>query len=200
MNVSGSTKPGEGATITRVLSRLKDEPPRRRVTPKPETRPTTRVLTHEVDPSKAWPLPGLAPMTRVRTSFGDVHAVALRLGDQVRLANGSFKPIVWLKRLQLDADFLGNVLDAHPIRLKKDSLGPGLPSSEIMLSPRQIINARQSNRAGLPREASELVSRPGVYRHRETGLSYTMFHVGEPAEVVCEGLLLRLDLPEALPE
>ena len=35
-----------------------------------------------------WPLPGLAPMTRVRTSFGDVHAIALRKGDEVLLRSG----------------------------------------------------------------------------------------------------------------
>ena len=32
------------------------------------------------DGLELWPLPGLAPMTRVRTSFGDVHAITLRKG------------------------------------------------------------------------------------------------------------------------
>ena len=33
------------------------------------------------DGATLWPLPGLAPMTRVRTEFGDVPAFALRKGD-----------------------------------------------------------------------------------------------------------------------
>ena len=36
-----------------------------------------------------------------------------------------------------------------------------------------------------------LVSRTGVRRLRETAMSYTVFHVGETAEVYCEGLFLR---------
>ena len=33
-------------------------------------------------------------MTRVRTSFGDVHAAALRKGDEVLTRSGEYKPIL----------------------------------------------------------------------------------------------------------
>ena len=39
-----------------------------------------------------------------------------------------------------------------------------------------------------------LISRPGVRRLRETSLSYTMFHLGEAAEVYCEGIYLSFPL------
>lgn len=139
---------------------------------------------------EAWPLPGLAPMTRVRTSFGDVHAAALRKGDEVLTRDGSYKSILWLTRICLDEQILSEKPDCNPVVLAAGSLGPQVPASEIMVSPRQMIGA--DNKSGLARnqEAAALVSRPGVRRLRETCLSYTMFHVGEPAEIYCEGTYL----------
>lgn len=141
-----------------------------------------------------WPLPGLAPMTRVRTSFGDVHAIALRKGDEVLTRSGAFQPILWLKRIMLDEHILRLKPDSNPIAIAPGALGAQVPRCEIMVSPRQIVVA--DDKPGLDglREAATLVSRPGVRRHQETGLSYTMFHVGEAADVYCEGLFLRFPL------
>ena len=64
----------------------------------------------------------------------------------------------------------------------------------MMVSPRQIFCA--DDRSGLPkdREAAMLLSRTGIRRFRETGLTYTMFHVGEAADVYCEGVYLRFPI------
>lgn len=138
----------------------------------------------------AWPLPGLAPMTRVRTSFGDVHAAALRKGDEVLTRSGKYLPILWLNRICLDGDILSEKPDCNPVVLAAGALGPQLPSSEIMVSPRQVICADAKGGLSANREAAMLVSWPGIRRLRETGLSYTMFHVGQAAEVYCEGTYL----------
>lgn len=139
---------------------------------------------------EAWPLPGLAPMTRVRTSFGDVHAAALRKGDEVLTRDGGFKPILWLNRINLEEHVLNIKPDSNPIVIAPGALGTQIPSTEIMVSPRQLICADEKNGLKRPREAAMLISRPGIRRLRETSLSYTMFHVGQPAEVYCEGLYL----------
>ena len=143
------------------------------------------------DGLEAWPLPGLAPMTRVRTSFGDVHAAALRKGDEVLTRDGSYLRIQWLSRIQLDEHILNLKPDSNPVVLAAGALGPQLPSAEIMLSPRQIVCADGNTSLNRDREAAMLLSRPGVRRLRETALSYTVFHVGQTAEVYCEGLYLR---------
>ena len=183
------------------------------------TRVTTRTMTPEVavpdeddhrsgvrrrrcrttkvpEEAKLWPMQGFAPMTKIRTLFGAAPAAALRKGDKVRLANGSYKPIVWLQRLSLDEAFLETCPDANPILIRKGSLGPDLPLSDVVVSPRQMVNARRVAGATFPREAAQMTIRAGVSRMRETGLRYTLFHVGEPAEVRCEGLLLSIDPPE----
>ena len=142
----------------------------------------------------AWPLPGLAPMTRVRTSFGDVHAAALRNGDEVLTRSGAYMPILWLNRICLDARILDEKPDCNPVVFAAGALGPNLPSNEISVSPRQIVCADPSAAMQKPEEAAKLVVRPGVRRMRETSLSYTMFHVGMPAEICCEGVFLMFPM------
>lgn len=146
------------------------------------------------DSLESWPLPGLAPMTRVRTNFGDVHAIALRKGDEVLVRSGEYKPIVWINRIMLDEHVLALKPDSNPIVIAPGALGNAAPSAEIMVSPRQIISADDKSGLTSPREASMLVSRAGVRRLNETSLSYTMLHVGADAEIYCEGLYLQFPL------
>ena len=138
-----------------------------------------------------WPLPGLAPMTRVRTSSGDVHAIALRKGDKVQVRSGEYLPIVWLNRVLLDEQFLSIKPDSNPILMRAGSVGLSSPSTDIMVSPRQIVCPTPRTQIDKPVEASELTSRPLVMQLQETGLSYTMFHVGAPADVLCENVYMH---------
>lgn len=146
------------------------------------------------DGQELWPLPGLAPMTRVRTSFGDVHAIALRKGDDVLVRSGQYKPIQWIDRIRLDEHILKIKPDSNPVLVKAGAFGRGNPSVDIMVSPRQLFCDVPGSDQGTPQEAASLLSRSGVTRFRETGLTYTLFHVGEPAEVYCEGLYLSFPL------
>ena len=133
-------------------------------------------------------------MTRVRTSFGEVHAAALRKGDEVLTRSGAYMPILWLNRICLDARILDEKPDCNPVVLAAGALGPNLPSNEIGVSPRQIVCADPAASLPKPQEAAKLVSRPGIRRMRETSLSYTMFHVGVPAEICCEGVFLMFPM------
>jgi len=141
-----------------------------------------------------WPLPGLAPMTRVRTSFGDVHAIALRKGDKVLMKNGEYKAIEWINRIMLDGHILNLKPDSNPVLVGAGSFGPGVPANDVTVSPRQIFCADEHSGLAKPREASMLLSRKGIRRIAETEMTYTMFHVGESAEIFCEGLFLRFPI------
>ncbi len=138
-----------------------------------------------------WPLAGLAPMTRVKTIFGDVHAIALRTGDEVLTAKGEFKPILWLNRVMLDAQFLSQKPDSQPVCIRGGALGSNNPEYDIMVSPRQKVQFHGARWE----EAAALVGQPGIARFRETGLSYTMFHLGSVEDVVVEGALIRTAPP-----
>ena len=183
--------------ISRILSRIRtdeDAPAASGKDPQ-ESDEQTKAASDEAMSSERWPLPGLAPMTRVRTSFGDVHAVALRSGDLVKTRSGDFKPIVWLNRVLLDEQFLAEKTDSNPVRIQAGAMGPATPSSDVLVSPRQIVCPSPKSSLDARREAAELLSKPGVMRIRETGLSYTMFHLGEPAEIQCDGVFLLLAPP-----
>jgi hypothetical protein len=160
---------------------------------KPKVKPSAAPVEAPKDSADRWPLPGLAPMTRVRTSFGDVHAVALRKGDLVQTRTGEYKPIVWLNRIMLDAQFLDEKQDSNPIRIQAGAVGNATPACDVMVSPRQVVCAAQSSGSSRRREAGDLVERPGVKRQRETGLSYTMFHLGDSEEVYCDGIYLLFE-------
>ena len=77
-----------------------------------------------------------------------------------------------------------------PVVIAAGALGPNLPIQEIIVSPRQIVCDDATTAFSGDHEAASLVSRPGVRRVRETCLSYTMVHVGQPAEIYCEGAFL----------
>lgn len=141
-----------------------------------------------------WPLPGLAPMTRLRTSFGDVPAIALRKGDELLTRDGEYLAIQWIDRINLDDQLLLQKPDANPVVIASGALGVCTPQSEIMVSPRQMICADEFSELSAEREAATLISRPGVRRLRETSLSYTMLHVGRAADLYCEGIYLSFPL------
>lgn len=184
--------------VVRIVSRFRDakDGAKRRL---------SRPLSSEVQPTPEmaedvegrWPLPGLAPMTRVETSFGKVHAVALRKGDPVKTRNGEFRKIVWLNRVLLDQSLLNEKPDANPVLISAGSLGNAAPAKDVMVSPRQLFCPGPKDSLESPAEAATLESRSGVNRQKETGLSYTMFHLGEPAEVECEGVFLLFEPPGA---
>jgi len=135
-----------------------------------------------------WTLPGFGPMTRVSTSFGEVHAQALRVRDQVRTKSGGFKPIVWLDRLVLEDEFLRRHPDALPVLIRANALGRGLPRQDITLSPRQPISPVANHLPPSARVAADLLQRPGVFRKTESTVTYTLFHCGEPQMVMVEKL------------
>jgi len=198
MSLAAENGPRSGEPrISRILDRIRsDEEVSANSGTKRETiDEETPVVSDEFESSERWPLPGLAPMTRVRTSFGDVHAVALRQGDLVKIRSGEFKPIVWLNRVLLDEQFLAEKTDSNPIRITKGAMGRSTPKCDVMLSPRQIVCPGLRMNFQERREAADLLSKPGVMRIRETGLSYTMFHLGEPEEIQCDGMILLLAPP-----
>ncbi|MDU8943083.1 Hint domain-containing protein [Ovoidimarina sediminis] len=171
--------------LERVENALANEP----ALQKPRT--TTRVNTRTPERQVRWNLPGFGPMTRISTSFGEVHAQALRKRDMIRTQSGQLKEIKFVDRVKLDAGFMKNVTDAQAILIRAGSLGDGLPKADVIVSPSQRVGM---GRHGDVRflKASELLGRPGVVRKPEEIMTYTMFHCGEPVVARCEGLWMHI--------
>jgi len=140
-----------------------------------------------------WNLPGFGPMTRVSTSFGEVHAQALRERDMIRTHQGNLKPIEWVDRMRLDEPFLAQVPDAHAIMIRSGALGNGLPKADVVISPEQYVGLGRHAHDMKFVKAKDLLGRPGVLRKPEEILTYTLFHCGERVCVRIEGIWARVD-------
>ncbi|MEL6800756.1 MAG: Hint domain-containing protein [Pseudomonadota bacterium] len=159
----------------------------------PVTARRTRPLPDETQtqPHK-WTLGGFGPMTRVSTSFGDVHAQALRERDMIRTQNGNLKPIRWVDRVMLDQAFVKRVSDATAIMIRAGALGQGLPKHDVVVSPQQEIGIGNHGAGVKYQRAYTLLGRPGVMHKPEEIMTYTMFHCGEPVCVKMEGIWARV--------
>lgn len=140
----------------------------------------------------SWTLPGFGPMTRISTSFGDVHAQALRERDVIRTPMGLLKPIKWVDRMRLDSAFLKHVPDAQAVMIRAGSLGGGLPKADIVVSPEQSLGLGRHAHDVKFVKAKTLLGRPGVVRKPEELLTYTLFHCGEEVVVRVEGVWAKV--------
>lgn len=76
----------------------------------------------------------LAGDTRVQTDGGAVRAQDLKAGDMVWTADHGFQPVQWLGQTQLSSEYLAKNPKQQPITLRKNSLAPGFPQSDLTVS------------------------------------------------------------------
>lgn len=158
--------------------------------PKPPVRQVTRPVAAK---HTAWNTAGFAPMTRISTSFGEVPAQALRERDPVRTQTGEYLRIVWLDRIVLDEDFMSRHPEAHPVLIRAGAFRSNRPHRDILLSPGQKLCAEDRLVGGKMQAAHSLLGKPYVARKPEMMMTYTLFHLGKPANVRCEGVWVNVD-------
>lgn len=133
-------------------------------------------------------LKGLGPLTRISTSFGDMHAQALRERDMVRTRSGGFVKIERVERIVLDEEFLRYHPEALPIRIRAGAFGRNLPAQDVLLAPFQAISSGQPISGRSVARAADALGRPSVMRVPETIITYTLIRCARPVSVLCEGL------------
>lgn len=135
-----------------------------------------------------WTLPGLCWNTTVMTSFGALPVQVLRKHDPLRMTDGTVARITWVDKIQLDEDFLTSYPDAQPIRIRAGALGPGQPAQDILVSPQQKLTVTSTGYAPQMIAARDLLGRPDIMRLPQATITYYLFHCGQPASVMSEGL------------
>lgn len=140
----------------------------------------------------AWTLPGFGETARVTTSFGDLPLQALRRRDPLRTAQGTIRPVQWCDRLRLDHGFLGANPDAQPIVILANALGNGVPKTDLVVSPHQLIGIHPPGYHQEFRLARDLTGRPGILRRPVGQMTYHLFHCEEPAVVLVEGVAVMV--------
>ena len=127
-------------------------------------------------------------------NFGEVHAHVVRKGDMVRTLQGGFKPVGLVDHVRLDADFLARYPGLQPVRIRRNAFGQGLPASDILLAPSQLVRAGKPGTMVPFVPAAKLVGRPYVDRAQESQVTYTRFSVGLRCVALCEGLAVELEV------
>lgn len=108
------------------------------------------------------------PGTQVDTQHGLRAIETLQPGDRVRTRDRGFQPIRWIGRKTFDTAELQANAALHPILFAKGSLGPALPTRDMMVS-RQHCVLQDGARSGLYFGEDEvlvralhMVGQPGV--------------------------------------
>ena len=133
---------------------------------------------------------GFGPMARISTAMGPVFAQTLREGDRVKTKSGEFLKIVAIKRVVLDSEFLNRHPEAMPITVHAGSFSRNVPSADMILAPNQKFHKSQALMGFTCENATDALKKPGVMRKAESMITYTTFHCGQPAAVLCEGMWL----------
>ena len=77
--------------------------------------------------------------TRIATSRGEVEVEHLQPGDLLATMSGALRPVVWIGRRSYGARFVEENPHLHPVRVRRDALGEGMPSRDLLLSPLHAI-------------------------------------------------------------
>jgi hypothetical protein len=77
--------------------------------------------------------------TLILTARGEVKVEALREGDLVATRFGGLRPIRWIGTQRFDGRFAGRA--TAPIRFARGSLGGGMPSCDLFVSPGHAVLA-----------------------------------------------------------
>ncbi len=82
--------------------------------------------------------------TRIETARGAVAIEDLAVGDLVMTRDNGLQPIRWIGRRVLSAQVLDAQPKLRPIRLRAGSLGQGVPSVDLLVSPQHRVLVRSA--------------------------------------------------------
>ena len=134
--------------------------------------------------------------TPIETTRGPLPARAITPGTALPCADGMVREVLWRAERRICAETQRFVAKMRPIRIKAGSLGPGLPATDVMVSPehrilvRSRIAKRRFGRSDVMVAARFLTDLPGVEPVQlDTEIRYIHFLLSEHAAVEASGLL-----------
>ena len=125
-------------------------------------------LDLELDPEDINDLVCFVAGTMILTPEGPMPIEKLKVGDLVFTRDDGYVPISWLGCRTLGAELLRAFPNLRPIRISAGSLGDGLPSADLLVSPqhRVLIRSRIAERVSGAHEvlvaAKQLLQMDGI--------------------------------------
>lgn len=143
--------------------------------------------THEIR------LSGFDGRTRLTTSLGEIPAQLIRKNDELRARDGSYRKVLAVEALRLDADYLHYHPEAAPLRISAGAFGGSRPWQDIYLAPDQVIGGGLSEGESFICRARDLEEHPMVLRERAKEAVYYLFRLDAPAAILCEKVWVRVE-------
>jgi hypothetical protein len=76
---------------------------------------------------------------RIATARGEVAVEDLAVGDEVATASGCLRPVIWIGRRRVRPKRHPRAAELHPVRVRADAFGEGLPARDLRLSPGHAV-------------------------------------------------------------
>ncbi|MDN3711150.1 Hint domain-containing protein [Paracoccus cavernae] len=80
--------------------------------------------------------------TMIQTDYGYVAIEDLTINSAVATKDNGLQPIRWLGSRMLDAETLAQNRNLHPIRIRANAIGAGIPFRDLLVSPQHRILVR----------------------------------------------------------
>jgi hypothetical protein len=121
--------------------------------------------------------------TRLLREDGPAAVEALRVGDRLRTASGGVRTIRWIGHRAVDCRRHPRPEAVWPVRIRAGAFGPGLPHTDLVLSPDHAVFAE-----GVLIPAHRLVNGRTVVQERRDAVTYWHVELERHDVVLAEGL------------
>lgn len=147
------------------------------------------------------PVPCFTGSSLILTKHGLTAARDLRVGDLVQTRDNGYQEIRWVGLRSLEAATLSSLPQYRPIRIAKDSLGPGVPERDLLLSPNHRVLVQSQSLQLYFGEYEALVAakhlgnRPGITQMPAAPVSYVHLLFDAHQIVLSDGAWTESFLP-----
>ncbi len=125
--------------------------------------------------------------TRIATPTGEVPVERLRIGDLVLTGSGAARPIRWLGRRAYGRRMVAAQPQLRPVRLRRGSLGGGLPHRDLYVSPLHALLLAAPDGRDVLVPAGALVNGDTITRGPIAAVAYVHIELETPDTVLAEG-------------
>ncbi len=108
----------------------------------------------------------------IATPRGELPVERLQPGDRVFTRDNGSQDLLWVGRRSFDWPVLRANPHLQPVLIRRDALGPGMPSRDLYVSPNHRMLVIDGHGEELLVAAKELVGSPGVIAVEPMGITY----------------------------
>ena len=141
----------------------------------------------QTDPLPVLTFTGSAPCfvagTHILTALGEREVEALEIGDVARTHNAGLAPITWIGHRRIDCRRHAAPETVWPVRICPDAFAPGMPHSEVWLSPDHAVFAD-----GLLIPIKHLINGATIAQIPRDTVTYFHVELARHAILMAEGL------------